>query len=49
MLFTHILPNLAEEVEKAISMSDLGMTPNNDGQMIRLNVPPREYASVGNT
>jgi ribosome recycling factor len=28
------------QVEKAISMSDLGLTPNNDGQVIRLNIPP---------
>ena len=28
------------QIEKAISMSDLGLTPNNDGQMIRLNIPP---------
>ena len=27
-------------LEKAISLSDLGLTPNNDGSMIRLNVPP---------
>lgn len=27
-------------VEKAISMSDLGLTPNNDGSSIRLNIPP---------
>lgn len=27
-------------VEKAISMSDLGLTPNNDGSTIRLNIPP---------
>jgi ribosome recycling factor len=27
-------------IEKAISLSDIGLTPNNDGQMIRLNVPP---------
>jgi len=27
-------------VEKAISMSDLGLTPNNDGSLIRLNIPP---------
>lgn len=26
-------------IEKAISMSDLGLTPNNDGQIIRLNIP----------
>jgi ribosome recycling factor len=32
--------DLLKEIEKAISMSDLGMTPNNDGKMIRLNVPP---------
>ena len=28
------------QIEKAISMSDLGLTPNNDGQVIRLNIPP---------
>lgn len=27
-------------VEKAISLSDVGLTPNNDGSMIRLNIPP---------
>ncbi len=27
-------------IEKAISMSDVGLTPNNDGTVIRLNVPP---------
>merc|ERR1719354_559835 len=27
------------DVEKALTMSDLGMTPNNDGKVIRLNVP----------
>ncbi|MBM5815816.1 MAG: ribosome recycling factor [Cyanobacteria bacterium K_Offshore_surface_m2_239] len=27
-------------IEKAISMSDLGLTPNNDGRMIRINIPP---------
>lgn len=26
-------------IEKAISMSDLGLTPNNDGSIIRLNIP----------
>ena len=26
-------------MEKALSLSDLGMTPNNDGKVIRLNVP----------
>lgn len=28
------------QLEKAISMSDIGLTPNNDGQIIRLNIPP---------
>lgn len=27
-------------IEKAISFSDVGLTPNNDGQVIRLNIPP---------
>tara|TARA_B100000214_G_scaffold365393_1_gene333114 strand:+ start:855 stop:1403 length:549 start_codon:yes stop_codon:yes gene_type:complete len=27
-------------IEKSISMSDLGFTPNNDGKQIRINVPP---------
>ena len=29
-----------QAIEKAISMSDLGITPNNDGKLIRINVPP---------
>ena len=28
------------QIERAVSMSDLGLTPNNDGQVIRLNIPP---------
>jgi ribosome recycling factor len=32
--------NSLAQIEKAISMSDLGLTPNNDGQVIRLNIPP---------
>lgn len=28
------------EIEKAIIRSDLGITPSNDGKIIRLNVPP---------
>jgi len=28
------------QIEKAISMSDLGLNPNNDGSIIRLNIPP---------
>ncbi len=27
-------------VEKAIQMSDIGLNPNNDGSVIRLNIPP---------
>ena len=27
-------------VEKAIATSDLGFTPNNDGKIIRINIPP---------
>lgn len=27
-------------IEKAISLSDIGLTPNNDGSLIRLNIPP---------
>jgi ribosome recycling factor len=29
-----------KDIEKAIRSSDLGMTPSNDGKMIRLQVPP---------
>ena len=27
-------------IEKAISLSDVGLTPSNDGSIIRLNIPP---------
>lgn len=27
-------------IEKAINLADLGLTPNNDGVVIRLNIPP---------
>ncbi len=27
-------------IERAIQISDLGLTPNNDGKVIRLNIPP---------
>ena len=33
-------PSCLKDVEKAIRSSDLGMSPNNDGKMIRLVVPP---------
>ncbi len=29
-----------KDIEKAILVSDLGLTPNNDGKVIRLNFPP---------
>ena len=33
-------PSALKDIEKAIRSSDLGMSPNNDGKMIRLTVPP---------
>src|SRR5262245_52008165 len=33
-------PGSLKDIEKAIRSSDLGMAPNNDGKMIRLQVPP---------
>ena len=32
--------SIIKEIEKAILASDLGLTPNNDGKVIRLNFPP---------
>ena len=32
--------NLLAEIEKAIVNSDLGLNPQNDGEIIRLNIPP---------
>jgi ribosome recycling factor len=29
-----------KEIEKAILKSDLGLTPSNDGKLIRINIPP---------
>lgn len=31
---------LIKEIEKAIIGSDLGITPSNDGKVVRLNIPP---------
>jgi ribosome recycling factor len=31
---------MISDIEKAIQKSDLGINPNNDGQVIRLNIPP---------
>jgi ribosome recycling factor len=33
-------PTALQEIEKAIQKSDLGISPNNDGKVIRLNMPP---------
>lgn len=32
--------NMAPVIEKAIQKSDLGLTPNNDGRVIRIQIPP---------
>ena len=32
--------NSLKDIEKAISTSELGLPPNNDGKVIRVNVPP---------
>jgi ribosome recycling factor len=33
-------PKVISEIEKAILKSDLGLTPMNDGKIIRINIPP---------
>lgn len=33
-------PNAINEIERAIQSSDLGLTPSNDGKMVRLSLPP---------
>ena len=33
-------PKVIPDIEKAILKSDLGLTPMNDGKMIRINIPP---------
>ncbi|MDA0673593.1 MAG: ribosome recycling factor [Cyanobacteria bacterium] len=33
-------PGSLTDIEKAISLSDIGLTPNNDGKVVRLNIPP---------
>lgn len=32
--------NILGDIEKALLASDLGLTPGNDGKMIRINIPP---------
>ena len=45
-------PTSLELIEKAIINSDIGLTPNNDGQIIRINIPPltddrrKEYVKI---
>jgi len=33
-------PGSLKDIERAIQASELGLTPNNDGKIIRLNIPP---------
>lgn len=33
-------PSSISLIEKAISLSDVGLVPNNDGNVVRLNIPP---------
>jgi ribosome recycling factor len=33
-------PTTLKPIEKAITVSDIKLTPNNDGKVIRLNIPP---------
>ncbi len=32
--------SILKDIEKAVQTSDIGLTPNNDGKMIRLAIPP---------
>jgi ribosome recycling factor len=47
-------PASLKDIERAIQASELGLTPNNDGKIIRLNIPPlteerrRDLAKVVN-
>jgi ribosome recycling factor len=38
-------PKTIKEIEKAINAANLGLTPNNDGKIIRLNFPPMSEES----
>ena len=46
-------PGSLKDIERAILASELGLTPNNDGKLIRLNIPPlteerrKEFIKVG--
>jgi len=45
-------PTVLSEIEKAIQKSELSLNPNNDGKVIRINIPPlteerrKEYVKV---
>lgn len=39
LLITPFDKNALEDIEKAILKSDLGLTPNNDGSVLRLTIP----------
>ena len=34
--------SVLDAIEKAIQKSDLGLTPDNDGNIIRINIPPSD-------
>ena len=34
------IPSPSQEIEKALNESDIGINPSNDGEKIRLNIPP---------
>ena len=40
LLIRPFSPSDIGAIEKAIAKSDIGLTPNNDGQQIRLSIPP---------
>ena len=48
-------PGSLSLIEKSISMSDIGLVPNNDGSVIRLNIPPltserrKEFAKMASS
>ena len=48
-------PGSLSLIEKSISMSDIGLVPNNDGSIIRLNIPPltterrKEFAKLASS
>jgi len=39
-------PSGAKDIERAIQASDLGITPNADGKVIRLSIPPDRKSVV---